>query len=134
VSQTELEAIHARLRAQILGAGGRLDAVLCCPHHPDEGCPCRKPQPGLLHQAAAHFGLELAECVFVGDSLSDLQAANAAGCPAIHVATGLAGRAPAKYARFSAPDLAAAVDLLEAAAALPGAAVPAAVLTFVKEK
>ncbi len=86
-----LHAIHAGARAEAQVAGGRLDDFLICPHAPAEGCACRKPKPGLLLQAAARYHLDLRRCVFVGDSLSDMQAAAAAGCPCILVRTGRQG-------------------------------------------
>lgn len=118
VTQATLDAVHARLSGLVTAAGGRIDAILACTHAPDAGCTCRKPQPGLLHQAAARFGLSLRSCLFVGDSVTDLQAADAAGCPAIHVATGLAGTAGAGCLHTALPNLAAVVDLLEARGAV----------------
>jgi len=63
-----------------------LDGVYFCPHHPEsaEGdylkdCDCRKPQPGMLLQAASDLKLDLSQCLMVGDKLSDMQAAQAAG-------------------------------------------------------
>jgi D-glycero-D-manno-heptose 1,7-bisphosphate phosphatase len=83
-----LQGIHTQARAEALTAGGRLDDFLICPHAPADGCTCRKPRPGLLLQAAAHYNLDLQSCVFVGDSLTDMQAAEAAGCAWLLVRTG----------------------------------------------
>lgn len=88
-----LHTIHARARAEAQAAGGRLDDFLVCPHAPAAGCACRKPRPGLLLQAAARYNLDLRKCVFVGDSLTDMQAAAAAGCLCILVRTGRQGPA-----------------------------------------
>ncbi|HSG88434.1 MAG TPA: D-glycero-beta-D-manno-heptose 1,7-bisphosphate 7-phosphatase [Pseudomonadales bacterium] len=85
---TTLEAIHARMRAMVTAAGGRLDAVVFCPHGPDDGCTCRKPQPGLLQRIEAQLGVACAGAPFVGDSLRDLQAGRAAGCRPVLVRTG----------------------------------------------
>src|SRR5690348_1195966 len=60
-----LERIHAHLAAHIEAAGGRLEGVYVCPHHPDAGCDCRKPEPGLLLRAAADHALDLHDCVVV---------------------------------------------------------------------
>ena len=87
-SATAIGAIHAHLKAVVLSIGGRLDAIYVCPHHPDEHCICRKPKPGMLHRAAADYGLNLANCVFIGDSLTDLGAARAGGCMPLMVSTG----------------------------------------------
>lgn len=88
VAQAAIEMIHKQARAQIVQAGGRVDAFFLCPHHPDEQCLCRKPKPGLLLQAAATFTLQLSECIFIGDSITDALAAQAVGCQSLLVASG----------------------------------------------
>ncbi len=62
--------------------------VYFCPHHPTDGvgdyrvnCRCRKPQPGLLFQAAEDYDIDLTQSVMIGDSLRDMEAAEAAGVP-----------------------------------------------------
>jgi D-glycero-D-manno-heptose 1,7-bisphosphate phosphatase len=84
----EVDEIHRRLVGQIEAAGGRVAAVRYCPHLEADGCECRKPKPGLLTGAAEELGLDLARSVFVGDAVSDVQAAHAAGCRPILVRTG----------------------------------------------
>ena len=91
VSSETVNAIHRRLQDLVTQTGGRLDDFFVCPHHPDEDCPCRKPKPGLLLQAAAQYELALSECIFVGDSVTDYQAALAAGCQCILLETGRQG-------------------------------------------
>lgn len=93
LSASALAAMHERVRAEAAAAGGRIDQFLVCPHAPAEQCACRKPQPGLLRQAAAEYGLDLARCIFIGDSITDLGASEAAGCNAILVRTGRQGQA-----------------------------------------
>ena len=83
-----LDAMHARLRTLVAEQGGELGLVVYCPHGPDEGCACRKPKPGMLHTIAAHYGVNLAECWFVGDSFGDLQAAQAVDSQPVLVKTG----------------------------------------------
>ena len=83
-----VEDIHARMVDAIHAAGGRVDRVLYCPHRPDEQCDCRKPQPGLPKQAAQEFGVDLSRSYVVGDALSDVGAAKAAGCAPYLVLTG----------------------------------------------
>jgi D-glycero-D-manno-heptose 1,7-bisphosphate phosphatase len=75
----EAQEINRRLVERIDTAGGRIDRIFLCPHHPNDGCNCRKPRPGLFVQAAAELDLDLAHSVMVGDTLGDLQAAHAAG-------------------------------------------------------
>jgi D-glycero-D-manno-heptose 1,7-bisphosphate phosphatase len=89
VSGAEVARIHARMRAQIARAGGRLDGVYLCPHRPEEGCRCRKPGPLLFQRAAAELGLELAGSYLVGDSRADLEAGWRLGMQVILVQTGL---------------------------------------------
>ena len=88
VDRAAIAAIHAHLQAVVAAHGGRIDAIYLCPHHPAEHCACRKPKPGLLLAAAADYGLDLARCVFIGDSLTDLEAARTAGCQPLLVRTG----------------------------------------------
>ena len=78
---TTAQDINRRLAAEIERAGGRIDGVFMCPHAPEENCPCRKPLPGLIHQAAAALALDLETSILIGDALSDLAAGQAAGIP-----------------------------------------------------
>jgi D-glycero-D-manno-heptose 1,7-bisphosphate phosphatase len=117
VSLATVDAIHARLQWLVHAAGGRIDAFYICPHHPVDGCACRKPKPGLLLQAAAEFNLDLTACIFVGDSYTDYQAAQAAGCDTILVQSGRQGsQLPALLANHPpvplVPDLVAAVLMI----------------------
>ncbi len=68
--------------------GGRIEAVLCCPHLADSGCGCRKPAPGLLRRAHEEYQVDLRQAILVGDSVMDVQTA-AVGMPAIMVLSGL---------------------------------------------
>jgi D-glycero-D-manno-heptose 1,7-bisphosphate phosphatase len=88
IDAAEVDEIHRRMIEAVRLFGGRIDAVLCCPHRPDEGCECRKPKPGLLIQAARMLRLDLAVSILVGDAESDLLAAQAAGCSPVIVRTG----------------------------------------------
>lgn len=72
-------AINNRLVRQIERAGGRIDAVFLCPHAPDARCSCRKPEPGLLLQAAEQLAIDLSRSIMIGDALTDLEAGLAAG-------------------------------------------------------
>ena len=83
-----LNAIHAKLHRELAQAGGAVDAIFLCPHGPDDGCACRKPLPGMYHDIARRYDIDLAGVPAVGDSLRDLQAAAAAGCTPWLVLTG----------------------------------------------
>jgi D-glycero-D-manno-heptose 1,7-bisphosphate phosphatase len=84
----QLEAIHERMRSEAARHGGALDAVLVCPHAPDEQCTCRKPAPGLIQMALAQSGIAPEETLVVGDDHRDLEAAARAGVKAALVRTG----------------------------------------------
>ncbi len=77
--EEQLAAIHEKMRTSVRAAGGRIDFIIHCPHMPDAGCSCRKPQPGMLFAVAKHFDCSLTNVPFIGDRLSDIQAAEAAG-------------------------------------------------------
>jgi len=119
VPRATIDQIHARVRQHVEAAGGRIDQFFLCPHHPDAGCLCRKPRPGLLHQAAAAFDFPIDEALFVGDAITDYQAAQAAGCRSILVCSGRQGdllpAMLAEHAPLQPPlvrDLAAATSLI----------------------
>lgn len=73
--------INNRIVSAVEQAGGRVDAVYMCPHKPEDNCSCRKPKPGMILQAAESFAIDLQQSLIVGDSLSDLEAGQAAGIP-----------------------------------------------------
>ena len=106
-----LNAIHETLHRAVHQAGGRIDAIFCCPHAGESDCECRKPKPGMLLEIAKRMNVALDGVPVVGDSLRDLQAAAAAGARPVLVLTGKgrktrdAGGLPAGTAVF--PDLAA---------------------------
>ena len=123
--EADLAAVHARLRDELARSGARLDAILHCPHHPDFGapeqraCACRKPEPGLLLEAARRLELDLPSSWTVGDSARDLEAGRRAGLAGlILVATGKGAAEwrqlgePLRSAVQRAPDLPAAARLI----------------------
>ncbi|HEX7437081.1 MAG TPA: D-glycero-beta-D-manno-heptose 1,7-bisphosphate 7-phosphatase [Caldimonas sp.] len=91
-----LNAVHFRMNQALARFGGRIDAVFFCPHGPGEGCHCRKPMPGLLELIGERYGVALADVPLVGDSLGDLQAGAAVGCPTHLVRTGKCGHLSAE--------------------------------------
>ena len=88
MSLEQLAAVHARMQAEAAAHGGALDAVLYCPHAPEELCACRKPEPGLIRQAIESSGIAAADSIVVGDDQRDLEAARRAGVAAALVRTG----------------------------------------------
>ena len=83
-----LEAIHKTMTAAVRDAGGDIGKIVYCPHHPDAGCDCRKPLPGLLLQLSRKYGVPLDNVPVVGDSLRDIEAALAVGAKPVLVRTG----------------------------------------------
>jgi D-glycero-D-manno-heptose 1,7-bisphosphate phosphatase len=81
-------AINEKLHKALAHIGGRIDAVFYCPHAADSDCECRKPKPGLLMEIGQRFGVDLTGVPCVGDSLRDLQAAQAVGAQPILVLSG----------------------------------------------
>jgi len=86
------------------------DDFYYCPHHPDEHCSCRKPEPGLLYRARAEHKIDLRASYVVGDKEADLLLARSVGAKAILVKTGKEESSP--YADFVAEDLAEATDFI----------------------
>ena len=87
-SEATLDAIHAKMQNLLKPLGAQIDAIFYCPHRPEDQCDCRKPKPGLLQQIAKHFNQSIVGVPLVGDTLRDLQAAEAAQCQPILVKTG----------------------------------------------
>jgi histidinol-phosphate phosphatase family protein len=105
--------LHRRLQSAVTASGGHIADVYFCPHRPDEGCDCRKPQPGLILQACQRHSVEVKKTLMIGDSAKDIECARNAGCAAaVLVKTGNGMRALDILARkgisidFIAKDLA----------------------------
>lgn len=87
-----LNAINDKMMEMVFRQGGRIDALFFCPHTAAEGCDCRKPRTGMFEEIAARFHTELKGVPVVGDSLKDLQAAEAVGAQPLLVLTGKGSR------------------------------------------
>lgn len=80
--------IHGILHDALARSNASLDAIYFCPHHPDTGCECRKPRPGMLLRAERELSIDLAGSYMIGDRYLDIQTARAAGVRAVLVLTG----------------------------------------------
>lgn len=109
LSEDDLAAIHDKMYRALAAGGATVDALYYCPHHPDNGCQCRKPAPGLLLRAAEVMGLDLAKSYVVGDREADVLLGRAVGCRTILVETG-----PTPFPENGAPPNYRAPTLLEA--------------------
>jgi histidinol-phosphate phosphatase family protein len=83
----EMSRIHEKLRLELASFGCSIDGIYYCPHRPDEGCNCRKPEPGLILKASSELGIDTARSWMIGDKEIDLEAARRAGCCGIRVPT-----------------------------------------------
>ncbi|MCZ6712267.1 MAG: D-glycero-beta-D-manno-heptose 1,7-bisphosphate 7-phosphatase [Gammaproteobacteria bacterium] len=88
LSESDLGGIHAKMDSALDALNTRLDGLTYCPHHRDDACKCRKPQPGMLLKMMHELSTGAQDTVFVGDSVTDLRAAQAAGCTGVLVRTG----------------------------------------------
>jgi len=127
MTASDLDDVHSRLAAQVTASGGRLDAVLACPHAASAGCPCRKPRPGLATAwLAAHPTVDARLSVLVGDQPSDVEtarrlASETGGCTSVAVSL---PDARADLHRTSLADLAADVAHLLPPSPLPRRSAP----------
>ena len=78
-----LNEIHDHLQKILRDNNTSIDYFYFCPHKPDEKCECRKPNPGMLLKAAQEHNIEMNQSFMIGDSLTDIQAAEKAGCKGI---------------------------------------------------
>ncbi len=83
-----LRRIHDRMEEELRRGGAVLDGIYYCPHHPDARCPCRKPKPRMVLEAARKYGVDLRRSYFVGDRASDIETGRNAGCRTVLVMTG----------------------------------------------
>ncbi|HHG83529.1 MAG TPA: HAD family hydrolase [Bacteroidetes bacterium] len=101
MSETDLNRIHSAMLADILAAGGRLDAIYYCPHGRDAGCDCRKPRPGMIRQARNQFPeIRPSRSIMVGDSPSDMELAIPEGIATVFIGAlpdSLKGRVNASF-------------------------------------
>lgn len=115
ITPEQVAAVNARV-AELLGP---FDDWQWCPHGPDDGCACRKPQPGMVLAAARALGVAPERCAVVGDIGADVEAAAAAGARGVLVPTPITRPDEVAAAAEVAPTIGAAVDLLLARAEVP---------------
>jgi D-glycero-D-manno-heptose 1,7-bisphosphate phosphatase len=86
-----VESMHRALQAAL-----PIDEFFVCYHDDPDVCPCRKPKPGLLLQAASRYGLELTASYLIGDRWRDIEAGQAAGCATAWIDRNYAERSPSQ--------------------------------------
>ena len=130
-SEADVQTIHGVLGRMLEAAGATVQGFYYCPHHPTEGtgayrraCTCRKPEPGLLLQAADDLALDLKRSMMVGDKLSDLEAGWHAGCRSLLVLTGYGEATQRELAAGARQPVDVAPDLDRAVAWILGRSTP----------
>ncbi|HXC67511.1 MAG TPA: lipopolysaccharide heptosyltransferase II [Nitrospiraceae bacterium] len=88
ITLKDLEAIHARLQGLLEQEQAELDAIYFCPHHPNDGCHCRKPNAGMVERAVSELQLDLRRSYMIGDRARDIQLAQRVGAKAILITSG----------------------------------------------
>jgi len=114
-TEQRLGDIHQRLTQLLAAEGVRLDGIYYCPHTPEEGCHCRKPQPGLVEQAARELGFDPRASVVIGDKPCDLELGRQVGATTVLVHTGYGAQMAPRcqgIADYVVDDLAAAVPVI----------------------
>jgi histidinol-phosphate phosphatase family protein len=89
-----------------------IDATYFCPHRPEQRCGCRKPEAGMVHQAAREHGIDLKRSYFIGDKNSDMECGRRAGTRTILVQTGYGNEADQYASDAIAQDLDAAARII----------------------
>jgi D-glycero-D-manno-heptose 1,7-bisphosphate phosphatase len=96
-SEQTLKNIHAKMTTLLTILGVSIDGIYYCPHGPQTNCMCRKPKPGLLIKIANDFDIDLTQTPFVGDNISDINAAKMAKAKPILLRTGKGERVIQNY-------------------------------------
>jgi len=108
ITPAQLASVNARVESLL----GPFDTWQVCTHHPNEACSCRKPAPGMVVAAAEALGLPARDCVLIGDTGADVDAALTAGARAVLVPNAATRRSEVDRAAVVAsvaPNLSAAV-------------------------
>ncbi len=112
--EQQLGRIHDRLRTLLGDADFALDAIYYCPHLPEQGCDCRKPQPGMIERASRDLRFDPRDAFVVGDKECDIELGRRVGATTVLVQTGygqetLSAGVKADYAVQSLADAAATI-------------------------
>ena len=84
-SHQNIQEIHDEIQKYLKSNGTSIDNFFYCPHRPDEKCYCRKPNPGLIFEAAKKLNIDLSKSWMIGDKDTDVKAAKLAGCVGIKI-------------------------------------------------
>jgi histidinol-phosphate phosphatase family protein len=103
-TEETLARIHQKMKDELAKYGARVDAIYYCPHHPDDGCDCRKPGTALFHKATREHHIDLQSSYVVGDLQMDIDAGKALGCKTVLVTTGPQSPTPNPQFPIDLPD------------------------------
>jgi len=81
-SEETLAHIHDRMKKLLGERSAHIDAIYYCPHHPDEGCQCRKPKPRMVLRAAKDLDINLKQSYVIGDGDADIEMGRQVVCKA----------------------------------------------------
>jgi len=97
ITEEKARLINNALNDLLKKQGAEVDEIYFCPHHPIHGigkykikCKCRKPEPGMILEAAEKHRIDLTQSYMIGDRVGDIKAGKSAGCRTIGVKTGYA--------------------------------------------
>lgn len=85
LTEDTLSQIHFKMQNDLKKNGCGIDAIYYCPHDWDDGCDCRKPEPGMFFRAEKDFSIDLTKCYMIGDDERDMEAAGKANCKCMMV-------------------------------------------------
>ena len=116
--ELDIGLFNDEIKQQLSLKGAHIDALYYCPHHPDaiiekykSECRCRKPNPGMIINAAKEHDVDLRKSYVIGDKWSDIEAGKNAGCQPILVLT---GHGTDELSKIKDPECPVAADLYEA--------------------
>ncbi len=89
IDEKGLEAIHDKMKDDLLKTGGGvIDDIFFCPHHPDDGCECRKPKPLMGIRAIEKYNIDVKHSYMIGDADKDMEFGNNIGVTSVKVTDG----------------------------------------------
>jgi D-glycero-D-manno-heptose 1,7-bisphosphate phosphatase len=107
IRRSDVDAMHAIIAREL-----PVDLIKVCFHQQNDLCECRKPKPGMLLEAAAELGLDLAQSFMVGDRASDVEAGRTAGCTTVFIDLGHAAEAAPDAPDYVVGSIAQAADII----------------------
>ncbi|GAI92579.1 unnamed protein product, partial [marine sediment metagenome] len=111
-TEETLAEIHEKMKRELAREGAWVDAIYHCPHHPDDNCGCRKPNPELVLQAAKEYDIDLKGSFVIGDLQMDVELGKAVGCRTILVTDSAPGDDNPLKPDIITPDLLEAAQII----------------------